>query len=387
MNALELWLPSWYQATVPPPLSSGDLFTDFVNAYSGVLDAVTLGATGYLRQQTGMAQYVDTTSAMYGFGQVLGSVIVSVAAWGLAGGLGQVGTALRWAMVGEGVLNGAQQIAEGNIAAGVLSIGMSVLGASAICGVGLCSLIGQTAARAVIGATAVSGAVVGVQGISQMYNGSYVTGFSNFLMGAAALFAASQTQACFEAGTPIRTPDGWKAIEELKIGEWVLSRSDKDADGEVRARRVVQTFERYADVVNVLVSGKVIGTTAEHPFYVKERGWQAAGELKEGDLLRGEEGWEICGEVRATGRHVKVYNVEVEEYHTYFVGGEEWGYSVWRIMLVQDMLKVSYPLPVNTRPTRLTLHKQKQQLLQGYRVKEIVLLQLVSYNLTMVDPQ
>ena len=45
---------------------------------------------------------VDTTSAMYGFGQVLGSLIVSVAAWGLAGGLGQVGTALRWAMVGEG---------------------------------------------------------------------------------------------------------------------------------------------------------------------------------------------------------------------------------------------------------------------------------------------
>ena len=271
MNALQLWLPSWYQATVPPPLSSGDSFTDFVNFYSGVMDAVTLGAMGYLRQQTGLSQYVDMNSTWYGFGQVAGSLIVSIAAWELAGmsSLGQAGTALRWAMVGEGVISGAEQIAEGNIAAGVLSIGMSVLGASAICGVGLCSLLGQTAARAVIGATAVSGAVVGVQGASQMYNGSYVTGFSNFLMGAAALLAVSQTQACFVAGTPIRTPEGWKAIEELKVGEWVLSRSDKDAEGEVRARRVVQTFLRYADVVDVLVRGKMIGTTAEHPFYVQ----------------------------------------------------------------------------------------------------------------------
>ena len=162
-----------------------------------------------------------------------------------------------------------------------------------------------------------------------MYNGSYVTGFSNFLMGAAALFAASQTQACFEAGTPIRTPEGWKAIEELKVGEWVLSRSDKDTEGEVRARRVVQTFLRYADVVDVLVGGKTIGTTAEHPFYVQGQGWRAAGELKEGDLLSGEEGWEICGGMRETGRHLKVYNVQVEEDHTYFVGGEEWGFSVW----------------------------------------------------------
>ena len=33
--------------------------------------------------------------------------------------------------------------------------------------------------------------------------------------------------------------------------------------------------------------------------------------------------------MRATGRHVKVYNVQVEEDNTYFVGGGEWGFSVW----------------------------------------------------------
>ena len=30
-----------------------------------------------------------------------------------------------------------------------------------------------------------------------------------------------------------------------------------------------------------------------------------------------------------TGRTEKVYNVRVVEDHTYFVGGEAWGFSVW----------------------------------------------------------
>jgi hypothetical protein len=32
---------------------------------------------------------------------------------------------------------------------------------------------------------------------------------------------------------------------------------------------------------------------------------------------------------RATGEVAPVYNLRVEEYHTYFVGSAEWGFSVW----------------------------------------------------------
>ncbi|MFT3920945.1 MAG: Hint domain-containing protein [Myxococcales bacterium] len=35
--------------------------------------------------------------------------------------------------------------------------------------------------------------------------------------------------ACFAAGTPILTPEGSKAIEEIKVGDLVLSRDELEA--------------------------------------------------------------------------------------------------------------------------------------------------------------
>jgi hypothetical protein len=34
-------------------------------------------------------------------------------------------------------------------------------------------------------------------------------------------------------------------------------------------------------------------------------------------------------EVFDTGQYETVYNVRIADYHTYFVGGEDWGFSVW----------------------------------------------------------
>ena len=36
---------------------------------------------------------------------------------------------------------------------------------------------------------------------------------------------------CFAAGTPIRTPDGSKPIEQLKVGDWVLAAPENDPGG------------------------------------------------------------------------------------------------------------------------------------------------------------
>ena len=67
----------------------------------------------------------------------------------------------------------------------------------------------------------------------------------------------------------------------------------------------------------------MIITTVDHPFYVKEIGFVNASELSEGDILVDSEGREmpiasIVTEV--TDEPVKVYNFQVEDYHTYFVG-------------------------------------------------------------------
>jgi hypothetical protein len=59
-------------------------------------------------------------------------------------------------------------------------------------------------------------------------------------------------------------------------------------------------------------------------------GWTAARQLRVGDALRSHDGqWLAVESVRDTGREEAVYNCRVAEYHTYFVGDQQWGFSVW----------------------------------------------------------
>ena len=56
----------------------------------------------------------------------------------------------------------------------------------------------------------------------------------------------------------------------------------------------------------------------------------ATSQLRVGDALRSHDGqWLAVEDVRDTGREEVVYNGRVAEYHTYFVGDEGWGFSVW----------------------------------------------------------
>jgi hypothetical protein len=93
---------------------------------------------------------------------------------------------------------------------------------------------------------------------------------------------------------------------------------------------VEEKFQRTGRILHLHVGNEVICTTPEHPFYVDGEGWTAAGALKEGDrvaTLSGE--WVMVEEVFDTELYEPVYNLRVEEYHTYFVGDETWGFAVW----------------------------------------------------------
>ena len=59
-------------------------------------------------------------------------------------------------------------------------------------------------------------------------------------------------------------------------------------------------------------------------------GWTAARQLRVGDALRSHDGqWLAVESVRDTGRAEVVVNARVAEYHTYFVGDQQWGFSLW----------------------------------------------------------
>jgi hypothetical protein len=93
---------------------------------------------------------------------------------------------------------------------------------------------------------------------------------------------------------------------------------------------VEAVFATIAPILNVHVGGRVIGTTAEHPFYVNGKGWTAAKLLRIGDLVRGEGNqWNAVEGIAPSGEVTLVYNMRVADFHTYFVGTDEWRFSVW----------------------------------------------------------
>lgn len=74
---------------------------------------------------------------------------------------------------------------------------------------------------------------------------------------------------------------------------------------------------------------RVIGTTQEHPFNVQGKGWTPVGEISPGDMIRTDNGWVQVSKIEDTGRYETVYNLKVADYHTYFVGAQDWGFGVW----------------------------------------------------------
>lgn len=81
---------------------------------------------------------------------------------------------------------------------------------------------------------------------------------------------------CFPAGTKIKTLSGDKNIEELSIGDEVLSHKG--------IRKISATGSRIAETRQISFSGGAeITTTDEHPFFTK-RGWVEAKDLIEGDV-------------------------------------------------------------------------------------------------------
>ena len=130
---------------------------------------------------------------------------------------------------------------------------------------------------------------------------------------------------CFVAGTAVTTSEGIKPIEDIQLGDRVLSR---DPETKAMGYREVVWLKppKPMDVVELNFENKagqteLIVATPDHPFWVRDRGWQAAQDIElgaevstaSGSWLRLTSGtWGINQQV--------VYNFEVEGWHTYFVG-------------------------------------------------------------------
>ena len=130
--------------------------------------------------------------------------------------------------------------------------------------------------------------------------------------------------ACFIAGTKVQTPDGEKNIEDIQVGDRVYAHNTET--GETGIKEVKNAFVREVNtLVHVFVGEEEIITTTNHPFYVVGEGFVQAGDLKVGSpllLLDGTTEKVSRIYVEALQTPVKVYNFEVEDWHTYYVSEE-----------------------------------------------------------------
>ncbi|MGJ4754063.1 polymorphic toxin-type HINT domain-containing protein [Leptospira kmetyi] len=140
---------------------------------------------------------------------------------------------------------------------------------------------------------------------------------------------------CFVAGTLVHTKDGLKKIEEIQVGDVVLSKND--VSGEMSYRRVVNTFVRQTDAIYKVSfeDGTMLETTWNHPFRtakldlnakefkIENSKWTQAKDLAESDMTLTAEG-EMLKVISLVidQREETVFNFEVETDHTYFVGEE-----------------------------------------------------------------
>ncbi len=141
-------------------------------------------------------------------------------------------------------------------------------------------------------------------------------------------------RACYVAGTQVVTnieKNGdlaTKNIQDIKVGDYVLSRDQLDEHGKDEYRKVTRVFVKTSDHLRILrvraADGNVetIRTTDDHPFWVEGIGWLAAKELRSGESVVGPGGPDakVISSVREEHPEgVTVYNFEVEGDHTYFV--------------------------------------------------------------------
>lgn len=129
-------------------------------------------------------------------------------------------------------------------------------------------------------------------------------------------------QTCFTGETLVATEDGQKRIDEIEVGDKVWAYDIYT--GETELKEVLTVFiHDQTEILHLHTTVGDIDTTTNHPFYVIDKGWVAAGDLNEGDevyLIDGSMAVVTGSELERLEKPIKVYNLEVEDYHTYFVG-------------------------------------------------------------------
>ncbi len=130
-------------------------------------------------------------------------------------------------------------------------------------------------------------------------------------------------RSCFLAGTIVKTPNGDWLIEDIKVNDQVYAISSENAvtSPDICVVTGIQSAEvdeyytlTFAPEVNISV-------TAEHPFWLEDKGWVSVANMVPGDKCITISGnlIELVSKTLVK-KTVQVFNMTVDDHHTYFVG-------------------------------------------------------------------
>ena len=129
---------------------------------------------------------------------------------------------------------------------------------------------------------------------------------------------------CFVAGTLVSTNNGFINIENIKIGDIVLSYNEKTKQNEYSKVAQTMIHATVEQIYSIYIEDDVIKATGIHKFYIKnnnKNSWiQVQNLQKDNEVLFANGTWHKIKKIEKNMQALKVYNFEVMNNHNYYVG-------------------------------------------------------------------
>lgn len=176
-------------------------------------------------------------------------------------------------------------------------------------------------------------------------------------------------EGCLIAGTRISTPTGVIPIENLREGDVVLSYNL--TTGAIEEDAIYDVYAHQGPEDYILING-CLGLTRNHLIYV---GYEIkrADELRQGDILRTEDGNILMSSIDNIMIPTQVYNIEVRDNANFFAEGilvhnvikVDFGCPFAYVWNGQDYVEENNILPLSTRAERADLDVDDYYLIQN----------------------
>ena len=129
---------------------------------------------------------------------------------------------------------------------------------------------------------------------------------------------------CFAAGTLISLQDQFKNIEDIQIGDIVLSYNEEIHQNEYSIVLQTMIHDVTEEIYDLYIEDEILTVTGIHRFYVRHKHdieWIPTSDLHIGDYVLFADGnWHPIFKIKVKVRSLLVYNFEVSHNHNYYVG-------------------------------------------------------------------